>query len=166
MTIVIIQRLVTRWTKESRGEPGATRRNATPVALPVPGVPPKAEGILLHSVSFFEREGFEADPVSTLVPFEEYPRDLPELMLRRSADDLGVRCLWTYALGAPERPHGGITQLAAGEWLRVMHNGRVAHDRGWSYQRTIVNIANGSVERGAFIETEPVAIDDHRAELR
>ena len=166
MSIVVIQKLITRWTKESRGGPAADARNATPSALPIPGAPPGAAGILLHTITFFERDRFAPDPTYSVIQWDEAVQLIPDLEVRLDETALRVRYRYSYSLGAPERPSGGVTHVGPQQWCRVLHNGRVSFDRGWSYQNTVVNIAHGAVERSTFLESAPLVIDDHRAELR
>ncbi|GIG62940.1 hypothetical protein Lfu02_73120 [Longispora fulva] len=51
---MVAQWVRTWWTKQSRGEPGASQRNATPDGFMLPG----GSGPLVHEVSLHERDGF------------------------------------------------------------------------------------------------------------
>ncbi len=166
MSLIVIQKLITRWTKESRGGPAADARNATPGALPIPGTAPGTTGILLHTITFFERDRFAPNPTYSVIEWDAVCELIPDLELRLDESTLRVRYRYSHALGAPERPSGGVTHLGPGQWCRVVHNGRMSFDRGWSYHDTIVNIANGTVEHRTFLESPPLDVDDHRAELR
>src|SRR5689334_16711372 len=60
-TMIIVQEIITIWTKASRGGVGAARRNRVPRILPLPPVPPDA-AVVHHVVTFSERDGFEPSP--------------------------------------------------------------------------------------------------------
>jgi hypothetical protein len=52
---VVVQGVRTSWTKRSRGEPVAARRNAAPAAFPLPPVQPP----FVHEVLMGEHDGFQ-----------------------------------------------------------------------------------------------------------
>ncbi|NEB03553.1 hypothetical protein [Streptomyces sp. SID13726] len=54
--MIVVQRAVTHWTKQSRGGDEAARRNAVPEVFPVPA--PGPAGVLVHEVDAHERDGF------------------------------------------------------------------------------------------------------------
>ncbi|MER6561945.1 hypothetical protein ABT300_30265 [Streptomyces sp. NPDC001027] len=56
--MIVVQRVVTYWTKQSRGGGAAARRNAVPEVFPVHA--PCPAGVLVHEVDAHERDGFTA----------------------------------------------------------------------------------------------------------
>jgi len=164
MTVLVVQRVVTTWTKESRGGPEAARRSATPSALPLPVMPAAESGAVVHFVTLAEQRAFAPTEEAAVCQFADLPRFVPELELRADGDDLQIRFVWGGPVGAPERARGAVTRLRPGEWCRVLHNGRFPEESTWSYQSTVLNVANGA-SRLTFVETSPRVVDDHRAAL-
>jgi len=165
MSTVVVQALVTRWTKESRGGPGAALRNATPTALSLPAEQTRAGEVRVHGVAFDERTGFEPTSTLTVCNLIEFHRVVPGLELRAEAGTLRVRFIWTYFLGAPRRSHGRAIRLLPGQWCRLIYNGRHGLDRTWAYESTVLNVAYGPVDPSAFLDSEPLETQDHREAL-
>jgi hypothetical protein len=73
--MIIVQHIETRWTKASRGVPGAGLRNAVPRALPLEPVPEPVSGIYLHRVSADEADGFALRQVTASIePGQQFRR--------------------------------------------------------------------------------------------
>lgn len=70
--MIVVQRVITYWTKQSRGGGAATRRNAVPETFPVHA--PGSAGVLVHEVDAHERDGFTASHTirtfDRLAPFD------------------------------------------------------------------------------------------------
>ncbi|MER6666294.1 hypothetical protein ABT256_17265 [Amycolatopsis japonica] len=104
---VTAQWVRTYWTKQSRGEPGATRRNAVPQGFLLP----EAAQPLVHEVTIREKEGF--------VPVEQMrrePSDPAEVEAVRDSDLVRVRICptgfggpWVYSLQTLNLAHGPAT---------------------------------------------------------
>ncbi len=58
-------------------------------------------------------------------------------------------------------------ELGAGEWGRVLYNGRFSSDEGgWWYQKTVVNVGcYDEVQAGAFVSARPLYTIDRMARL-
>lgn len=67
--MIVVQRVVTSWTKQSRGGAAATRRNAVPEAFTLPAG--GESGVLIHEVDV--RENGDFAPVSAVRTLERLP---------------------------------------------------------------------------------------------
>ncbi|MEV7971564.1 hypothetical protein [Cellulomonas sp. NPDC089187] len=140
----IVQWLVTEWTVASRGAPGATRRNATPLGLRLPdphdlperGPRPR---VRLHAVGFDEADDFEpGTPRPSLV-------DPGDLGLIIDGNRLAVRFQPTFRRRSTSAPAHPTVRLDPGQWLRWQANYRLgASPCGsggeWRYHLHTVNV--------------------------
>ncbi|XVV16855.1 hypothetical protein ACQP2X_21485 [Actinoplanes sp. CA-131856] len=147
---VIVQRVVTLWSKRSRGFPNAALRNAVPPAFPLPsGRPP-----LFHDVDVREENCFE--PRSEVRPLT--PRAFG---LHLAGDVLRVRV--PDGFGFPQRRHRPSVTLRRGEWVRWRFNNRSSSACGtgdWHYTLTSLSIAFGPIPLDAFLGGAPHRIDE------
>lgn len=162
--MIVVQLIRTRWTKISRGEPGASKRNASPTALLVPATSLKGEAVV-HDVRLDEREDFSPSFKCTAVTFEQAKELVRPIEVRDEGQTLRVRFIWNFTVGAPERSHGRAIRLHRGEWCQILSNGRYGYDDEWAYGSIVVNIAWHPDSLSAFEDIEPVERDDHRANL-
>ena len=163
--MILLQILETRWSKRSRGAPLASRRNATPEALPLPGQALQPAPVFCHRVRFDEEGRFVGKVIEELA-LEALPKSRASVHFRPSAAELALSFRWSSLVGAPERPHGTTIRLRLGQWCRLLHNGRYGWDNPWSYQGTVINVA--FVARPSldlFTSTPPDATSDHRRDL-
>ncbi|HEY0686086.1 MAG TPA: hypothetical protein VGD45_27330 [Steroidobacter sp.] len=168
----IVQCIATDWTKQSRGFPGAIKRNATPQALRLPlEERPQGCSFIEHEAGFWERRDFEDPHLS--ISFESLT---PGRTLRYGGvhvvkEDNRLRVSWIYTpedVGMPPRPQKkkDVFELALNQWARVIYNGRF--DGGehayWTYRKTVLNIGLfEEVAASVFIETMPDVIMDKTA---
>jgi hypothetical protein len=157
---VVVQWVRTSWTKASRGGAAAARRNAAPVAFPLPGV----AAPLMHEVLMSEGEDFQPRSSQTgAVPDEIVSLRLVDGLLR-------VR-LEPTPFGMPRRwRRPPALRLAPGEWLRWQINYRFSYPaaRGgaWTYRLDTLNLAHAAqVPAGIFLG-EPTHWIDELAHLR
>ncbi|XVU21304.1 hypothetical protein ACQPZJ_29020 [Actinoplanes sp. CA-054009] len=108
---VIVQRVVTSWSKRSRGFPNAALRNAVPSAFPLP--PGRLP--LFHDVDVRESNCFE--PQHAVRPLT--PRTFG---LHVAGDLLRVRVPDSF--GFPQRRHRPTVMVRPGEWVRWRFNNR------------------------------------------
>ncbi|MEU7019182.1 hypothetical protein ABZ990_00800 [Streptomyces sp. NPDC046203] len=174
---ITVQWVRTFWTKESRGGPAATRRNALPAGFPLPDeVPygsPGASGSFspplsspssgfAHYVEMAERDGFAPRPMV---------RNLDEvgLRLRDEGDRLRVLARVEPLCGVPpRRRRPPAVRLLPGQWVRWQLNYRFSSAvglRDWLYWLDTFNIAYGPRDRDVFL-TEPTVLIDERGSLR
>jgi hypothetical protein len=155
---VVAQWVRTWWTKQSRGGTEATRRNAAPVAFPLPEVTLP----LVHEVTMNERDGFE--PRSS-ARHDEPGRDGVQL---READGLLRVMLVSRQWHGVIRRRPPAVRLRRGAWLRWQINYRFASATGrgpWYYRLDTLNLAYGQVSADVFMGTPTHRIDE-RAQLR
>lgn len=155
---MLIQEIVTRWTKASRGAPQAVGRNRVPegLAFPEPFELPAGwwgyHRAIYDECTEFERPSHE---VSVVDPSQRSRVGLLELCEEATRLCVFVRYdLWR---GMPARdfPGDGATteafELERGEMGRVCYCWRSSHaEDTWSYQKTVVNIGNVEVLRADF----------------
>ncbi|MER5382408.1 hypothetical protein ABT040_19370 [Streptomyces sp. NPDC002688] len=153
----VVQRVLTSWTKKSRGGAEATRRNAAPTAFLLPSRLSSA----LHEVAMWESESF--------VPRMQV-RDLlnPGTVLREMDGLLRVDPPEVTMFGMPRRNRRPpAVRLAPGQWLQWQINYRFVGSCGgeWSYRLETFNIFYGSAEPGAFLGVPSHRVDE-RPSLR
>jgi hypothetical protein len=172
--MIVIQCLVTVWTKKSRGGPLASQRNATPEALPLTAGLSTAVGeCLVHEVRFDESHGFQPEErwmeESQLAKALSHTHLESSVRFQKVAEGLAVGFKWPGDAGLPERRSlKRVFLLKPGEWGRLVYNGRfVVHDIGdWYYEKKVINISNGlSLEPTLFLSTEPAHSSSMLAEL-
>lgn len=148
--VIIVQRVVTEWTKRSRGVPGAVRRNAVAEAFPL-GRHVTGE-VLVHQVTAREEDGFAIRETSASHPV---PAAAP-LRLDGSAGVrlelahgelavIGVPESWSHGFVFPNRPSHTVMRLPAGRWGRWRLNFRLwdgLEGSEWRYQKWVVNVAH------------------------
>lgn len=147
--IILIQRLVTIWTKKSRGAPGSIRRNAVPdaIVLPVNRFAGTRFTLLEHDVIFHERSEFE-NPQEKSSVFDSLGQQGRKKFgcVEVSKTDGGLQVSWSYDsrdAGLPDRARTQAdSALGLNSWARVVFNGRYSMDweGGWWYEKKVVNV--------------------------
>jgi len=172
---ILIQRIMTVWTKKSRGAPGSVRRNAVPdaVILPLRRFPQNDFVLLEHQITFHENTGFEnpSEAASVLQSLGEQNAKRYGCVNVHSTVD-GLQISWNYEpldAGLPDRTRANWTSsLSLNRWVRVTYNGRYSLDweGGWWYEKKVVNIGlfDNPTER-VFLEANPIMILDRTAIL-
>jgi len=140
---VIIQRIRSEWTKDSRGGEGARRRNAVPQALTLP------EGCFKdrfshHSVSFLERDEFRR-PESDSVVVGGLWADVAcsDLEITMDNEGLPVRLVTDGGnVASGDMQSFRAFTLALGTWGQLIYNARYVHfSTGiWTYEQNVLNI--------------------------
>ena len=156
----VVQWVRTCWTKASRGGAAAARRNAVPVAFPLPD----DAAPLVHEVVMREVDDFAIRA--------EHRTGLPEpddVELRLVDDRLRVM-LVASAWGMPRRNRRPpAVLLKPGQRLRWHINYRFAAGcpcgAEWSYRLDTLNLAHGQVAVDAFLQ-QPHHLVDERGYLR
>jgi len=174
--VVIVQRIVTQWTKASRGAAGARRRNAVPEAFELTVVVKPAEAICYHHmVTCCESRNF--DPQHTVF-WSEAVTPLPPHMgtrcgLRLSYVDQSLEVEATGGMSPwlinPKSQLRNSFRLRQGQQGRARWNYRlVGADTGnWYYEKTVFNIAFiTDLARDCFVRQQPHFFVDRMALLR
>ena len=169
--MLIVQRITTEWTKDSRGGEGAIARNTTPDAMELPPLAGRWPSYLLHDVRFLEWERFDCLSTVTEADMQSHMRIEP-LFLHVTPDHVAVSFVWSWQhCGAPERDSHSLFQLSVGQWGQFSCNGRFgaesAMGREWSYHKTVFNIAHvATFNDKLFVESTPHARDSRLAVLK
>lgn len=147
MPTIILQQIIVRWTKQSRGGANATKRNAVADAFPL-DIPAHDFPFALvhHQLNFNEDSNFESPEITINVEPMHPPTSISDLACMKfdiQAERVIMQPLETMAcLGAPPRNlEFKRIQLAVGQWGRLMLNGRFGFANAWSYQKSVTNIA-------------------------
>jgi hypothetical protein len=174
--MIVVQEIITWWTKQSRSGRVATLRNALPHELVLPWVPeiPSTPALLHHTIRFDEAREFRDPQHEMEVQDVVSCRNMYFGCVRISWDSDIVHVNYTYDMirgGAPER-YGGPRQvfsLSHGEWGRVAYNGRWSSLTGhgdWKYKQTVVNIAFVDQIKNTIFVGEPKTVFRDMADLR
>jgi hypothetical protein len=144
-SVVVVQKVLTYWTKASRGGAGATKRNAVPEAATLPLSSAKMAGKtgLLHEVAYRESDDFARKdrPLQLDPPLSKLVVGCVTINLDRDTVSASFRYSWG-CCGSPERGWTRKTlQIAEGEWGQMIYNGRFVDSDGyWWYEKKAVNI--------------------------
>ena len=141
---VYFQQVVISWTKESRGMPGAAKRNSCAICFPITD---DEIDILVAGESYSSIRIRE----SSFIPYQTIEKFLqPEklgyetISIKRPRGKTIVRYHYsTTFVGAPNRSRRPdiSCEIQPGELVRVEFNGRFSDPLlGWNYHRTICNI--------------------------
>jgi len=139
--------------QKSRGEPQATRRNAVPLAFPLPAISNLEKStVLIHRVRC--EEGSDFQPLESLTlcaGLEDFAEQRVPVSLEFAGRLLhGAFLCDSTIIGAPRRRYVSkrAFQLAGGSRGRIIANGRHSSRSlygysgvGWEYNRHIINIA-------------------------
>ena len=143
--MLIVQRIITEWSKAFRGGDEAGRRNATPEALLLPPVRDASANYLFYDNRFLERNCFRHDANLAESTLLQQLRIEP-LVLSIAADTIKATFAWSWHhCGAPVRKPQELFRLTLGEWGQFVVNGRFGAQstagREWGYHKTVFNIA-------------------------
>jgi len=157
---VLAQWVRTAWTRQSRGGPAASRRNAAPVGF----VLPAADCPIVHTVAMDEAREFQPEQ-----SWRDGVPDRSAVLLKEIDGRLRVE-LVVYPFAAPRRRRRPpAAWLDRGDWLRWQINYRfswpMARGGAWSYRLDTLNLAYGPMPVNAFLGV-PSRYIDERAHLR
>lgn len=166
--LVLVQRIITSWTKSTRGADGREARARLPQGYPLPDeVLVSRAPCTRHVVNRGEHGEYRP---SATVQLDEVLRAAlgiatTSIELREVDAVLRVSFRCEGDTGAPRREPMSMT-LESGTWGRVHYNGRfTSHESSW-YESKIVNVAYGIPPRRDLFEAgEPNATLDARVDL-
>ena len=141
--MLVVQIVEIIWTKATRGAPRANERAAVPRAFPVHG--DRATYLRQH-YRMIESEDF-APTLLTEESSETVPSQQRSLRIRKTSDSkLSLGLVWSPIEGQPSRhPKPEAIELSAGQFARLIINGRHTSYSGQHYSEVIYNVA--------FVET-------------
>jgi hypothetical protein len=154
----IVQRVVTRWTKKTRGAEGRETRARLPKAYELPD-------LLLVAGSPCLQHFVERSESSAYAPTEDWRErgdlsvsvgaSVSSLRLLPHGDELEVAFVHAGDCGLPRRAPRTV-RIRAGTWARVRYNGRfVGFDDAW-YEEKVLNVAfRVAAVRDMFLGTPP-----------
>ncbi|MFD1887641.1 hypothetical protein [Paenibacillus wenxiniae] len=164
---MIVQSILIRWTKETRGEPYASLRSRHPTCFPLSTniipIPPRENSVinepgkpfLWHQLSFEQtkqgiewlQEQYKWLPVSG--NHIEMKGELPGMRWRRIENKLLVHARYDRSFGKPVRTNGQSElldeqafELLPLQYGQIIINGRHTMEDGSVYEQRIMNIWN------------------------
>ncbi|HEX6360447.1 hypothetical protein [Actinophytocola sp.] len=150
---VAVQCVRTWWTKRSRGGQEAARRNAAPIAFPLPNRPLP----FLHEAVMHEHDGFQPRLATRDLPASS----LDSGVLLKEVDELLRVHLVVTPYGSPRRNRRpSARRLAPGEWLRWQVNFRFSGYHEWSYRLDTYNAGYGPAQADLFLGTPTHHVDE------
>lgn len=179
---ILIQHVRVVWTKASRGNPGATRRNAVPNGFEVPAAAlTAAEAVAVHRVLIDESVEFRRvdEPIETFDGDGVIEVGCVRVRREGEGEGEGARVRFEYGGGGlPKRERvtaGGkwvplredVCLLSLGQWARIEWNARfvTASNGQWWYERITVNVALGATTPDLFAASSPTAVYSQLADL-
>jgi hypothetical protein len=143
---IYIQRVMIDWTAQSRGMPGAAKRNRCKISFPLADaeIQTLSAGEGYSNVVMREHDDFI--PSQNIEAFRQKPGkpDVGALSIKRMPRKMVVRYQYSWLhVGAPDRSHRpAITcEIKPGELARVEYNGRFSFPAGdWWYHYVIFNV--------------------------
>lgn len=161
----LVQLIETRWTKLSRGAPGASRRNAVPQMIRFPAALLPHPVLFQHAI-FVEQQGFAPPATSQFVGFSADDSSTYRLTICHQDAVAEISLFGTPFTQTTGRPTN-VVRLEPDTWLRVVGNHRVAEDWGWTYRKFVYNIvhAPSSDVNGLVATKAPVVCIDHEKHL-
>ncbi|MBU2714081.1 hypothetical protein [Zooshikella harenae] len=132
----IVQHIETYWTKQSRGNPGASVRNSVPETFTIEGAP-EIQGVLLNEVKYSEYNNFSNPVVSDFHAINENQQRQLGFKFEELDGELLVS-KWNHS--------GHLTKVGAlkpNSWLKVITNERTSLEHTWAYYKHVYNIYFG-----------------------
>jgi len=159
--MIVVQEIITAWSKHSRGGLPAAARNAVPETYPLaslPVLPPEA-ACLHHTIVFLEANDFEhpEEQITSYTLTNEYRIGCVSIALTGEP----VQVTYTYDMGCGGAPgRYGLPQpafaLHRNEWGQILYNGRFPNDYTWTYRKHVCNIGVfEQVDRNLFLQGAP-----------
>lgn len=138
--MIVVQRVLTEWTKRSRGAPGAVRRNAVAEAFPLPSAR-GAGDLWVHQVTAREQDDFAVRETAGAGAAGVWVE-----VMGTEAVVTGLAGAWCQCCTVfPPRPERVVLRLAPGQWGRWRVNFRFwdgFEGSEWRYQKWVVNVGH------------------------
>jgi len=151
---IVVQQVAVRYSKATRGAPGAIHRNTLPRAFPLIAV--QAPYVCQRHSLVEQGDSFTHRLMDERVA-EEPPTSERDLALRGNRGLLLVDVHWSPFAGKPRRGNrNGVLALRVGERGRITTNGRHTSYSGQWYTRDTYNVAFvEEVSAGLFTDRPP-----------
>jgi hypothetical protein len=159
--VVIVQRILIRWTKQARGAAEATHRREIPSAFELPPMPDAP--LVVHDLLTEERSEYAPTAV---VGSHTLPAQLNGLRFKLSGAAVQVVRTPVHAAYPTNRFPGQVFLLQPGEHARYQANFRFSgYSTEWYYEQWTVNIAHKPWRRDLFLTEEIDHEKDERVSL-
>ncbi|GII57334.1 hypothetical protein Pth03_57230 [Planotetraspora thailandica] len=158
---LIVQRVVVRWSKQSRGAEGATRRRHIPRAFPLPSMPDAP--LRFHDVLAQERTGYTP---SETIKLHALPADLKGLLFKPDGTGVVVMRTPAWHVFPYDRRAVQVFRLLPGELARYLANYRFSgYSTDWYYEEWTVHIAYAPWRADLFLRDAFDHVKDERVTL-
>ncbi|GIH71498.1 hypothetical protein [Sphaerimonospora thailandensis] len=159
--MVIVQRIVVRWTKRGRGAAEAALRRDIPSAFELPPMPDAP--LVVHDLLADEHTGYAPTAV---VDSHTFPAQLNGLRCKLSGTSVEVMRTPMWVAYPTNRFPGRMFLLHPGEQARYRANFRFSGSSiEWYYEQWTVNIAHKPWRRDLFLTEEIDHDKDERVSL-
>jgi len=166
--MLIVQRVVTRWSAAGRGAAAATRRREVPTVLPLPDGP--EADLVVHDVHAHELDDYRltarsliGEDAAAVVSLRVQPRDAGTVAVRRQP-------LWVAYPRGPLGHGRHLFVLAPGQVGRYQLNFRTRQTQcqcapAWFYEHWVVHVANAPASPDLFLAATPTYTVDELTHL-
>lgn len=156
--MVIVQRIVVRWSKRGRGAAEAARRGEVPAAFELPPLPEAP--LAVHDLLAAEPAGYA--PVATVAE-QALPSQAGGLRFALEEGTVTVARAPVWASYPTRRHPAAVFRLRPGERARYLANFRYSgYGTDWYYEQWTINIACARWRHDLF--TAPGAFDQEKDE--
>lgn len=163
---IIIHAIKVIWTKESRGNPAASKRNRIPELLPFQELQ-DSDLIYLQETTFSEYKDFKNPLRKAPKPINTQQLKEIDLTIESHDDELrfSTRLSSSWIKSSYSKKLGN---LSYNNWCQIKHNDRIPLEFGWSYEKTVLNIFYGELRKANDIvhSKSPQFMRDFRILLR
>ncbi len=179
--VAVVQIVMSKWSKASRGGSGAVERNKMPEAFRLPPCPPNISepSFMIHRVgkTFITGDTTAQRPPHQSVVVQSIAEPFECGCIRVSLDNgiLHVDYYWKSDAGMPERHHKkDILTLQMGQWGQLRYNERhspyheaFGESPTWWYEKWVFNIGLFTVvSPSMFLRTEPTQVHSMMDHMR
>ncbi|WP_155343623.1 hypothetical protein [Acrocarpospora pleiomorpha] len=159
--MLIVQRIVIRWTKQGRGADEAAKRREVPTAFSLP--PPPDAQLTCHNILADQWTGYE--PAGVLDGLG-LPAQLNGLRFEQAGPDMRVVRAPVWAAYPTNRHHGQVFLLPPGSRARYQANFRFSgSSTEWYYEQWTINIAFAPFSHDLFLDERFDFTKDERVSL-
>lgn len=158
---IYIQKIQSIWTKESRGNPGASLRNSIPEQVPIKGIDTQ-KGIHLEELIYREYTAYKKP--QSKPPQKINPSQLRELGLSFNKDEEKLHIGFWKQLSNSDMQESGedyilkkAGDLAFNNWCQLKTNRRYPLEHTWAYYKIVFNIFFGDlIKARELMQSKPM----------
>lgn len=156
---IYLQKIETRWTKESRGNPGASLRNKVPEKLPFIDAE-VTNKVVLHEITYHEVDSFQTG--------SEKLRYINDIQVRQEGlafEEINdALVIWYWSKTNNKKKLG---TLPVNTWCQWKTNFRYPMEHTWGYTKQVYSIFFGELNQAKNLvrKNVPEFTEDHQTLL-